>query len=113
MFIGLLSVCTIGIFFESLDFNSKVPIKYISLTKQPYQARSTFVDICSYKTLIYSYTVIVNKCGGSYNTIDAPFTRVCVPNKVKNLNVKVFNVSGKWNKIFSSTWIVRVETCIE
>ena len=39
----------------------------------------------AYKMCILS----VNKCGKS--TIDDPFARVCVPNKVKDMNVKVFN----------------------
>ena len=47
----------------------------------------------------------VNKCGGTCNTIDDPYAEVCIPNKVKNMNIKVFNLmSGvKWNKVFSST----------
>ena len=31
-------------------------------------------------------------CGGSCSFIDDHYTRVCVPNKVKNINVKVFNL---------------------
>ena len=27
-----------------------------------------------------------------YNTTDDPYTRVCVPNKVKNMNAKIFNL---------------------
>ena len=31
------------------------------------------------KTLLYPYTVSVNKCGGSCNTIEDPYARFCVP----------------------------------
>ena len=31
-------------------------------------------------------------CGESCSFIDDHYTRVCVPNKVKNINVKVFNL---------------------
>ena len=31
----------------------------------------------------------VKSCSGSCNTIDDPYTWVCVPNKIKNINVKV------------------------
>ena len=34
--------------------------------------------------------LLMLKCGGSCNTIDNPHARVCVLNKVKNINVKVF-----------------------
>ena len=30
--------------------------------------------------------------GASYNTANDPYARVCVPNKVKNMNVTVFNL---------------------
>ena len=50
------------------------------------------MDINSNETLFYSFIVNDNKCGRSYNTIDYPYSRVCVPNKVKNMNLKVINL---------------------
>ena len=35
---------------------------------------------------------IYQKTGGSFNTIDDPYTRVCVPNKVKNMILKVYHL---------------------
>ena len=52
MFIVLFSVCTIGRFGESLAFNSKGPIKCISLDNQSYQTKPGLVDIISNETLI-------------------------------------------------------------
>ena len=40
----------------------------------------------------YSYVVSVEKCGGGCNTVDDPYAWICIPNKVKNINVKVFNL---------------------
>ena len=40
----------------------------------------------------------VNKCGGSCNTIVDPFSQVGFPNKVKNMNVKVFNLMFRVNE---------------
>ena len=31
-------------------------------------------------------------CGRSCNIIDDPYARVCVPNKVKNMNVNLFSL---------------------
>ena len=43
----------------------------------------------------FPFTFSVNKSGGSCNTIDDPYVRVFVLNKVKNVNAKVFSlVSG-------------------
>ena len=71
--------------------NSKEPIKCASLNNQPCQARLT-LDINSNKTLLYTYTVSFNKCCGSCNTIDDLYARFCVPNKAKNMILKVYNL---------------------
>ena len=82
----------------SIASNSERPIKCVSLNKRSCKAIPTIVDIKSNETLFYPLTVSVNKCGGSCNTIDDPCARVCAPNKVKNMNVKVFNLMSRINE---------------
>ena len=53
MFIGLLHVCTIGVFGESLLYNSKEPIKCVFLSNDSCQANATLVNINSDETLFY------------------------------------------------------------
>ena len=60
------------------------------------------------KLLFYLFTVSVNKSGGSYNTIDDPYVRICVLNKVKNINVKVFNLILGANE---TKFLVQHESC--
>ena len=38
-----------------------------------------------------------NKCSGSCNTINDPYAKLCVPDVVKNVNVKVFNLMSRTN----------------
>ena len=76
MFIGLLSVYAIVRFSGSLAFNSKQPIKCLSLSNQPCETRLTLVDINPHEVLFYSFTVSINKCGGSCDTIDDPHASV-------------------------------------
>lgn len=38
------------------------------------------------------FTVSVNKYEGTCNTIYDPYTQIYVPNEIKNMNVKVFNL---------------------
>ena len=97
MFIRLWSTCTIGSFGESLVSNLKRLVKCVSLNNQPCKARPPIVNVNFDKTLFYPFTVSVNKCGGSCNTIDDPYARVCVPRKVKNMNVKIFNLMSEVN----------------
>ena len=70
MLTGLLSTCTTKSFCESLASNTEGRLKYISLNNRPSRTRLTLVDINSNNTLFYPFAVSVNKCGGSYNTID-------------------------------------------
>ena len=89
IFIGLLIVCTTERFCGSLAFNFKGPITYVSLNNQPCQARTIFVDINFNEAVFYPLTASVKQYGGSYSTIDDPYGRICVHDKVKNMNVKV------------------------
>ena len=98
MLIALLSICTIGKFCESLAFNSTRPIKRVSLNNQPCKARPTLTDVNSNETNFYPFNVSVNDSGGSCNTINDPYARVCVPDKVKSMNVNVFNLMSRINE---------------
>ena len=40
---------------------------------------------------LYPYNVLVNKCSESCNTLDDPMAKLCVPNVVKRVNMKVYN----------------------
>ena len=53
-------------------------------------------------------TVSINKWGGSYNTIDDLNAGVCVPNKAKKMNVKVFNLMSRVNETKS---LVQYKLC--
>ena len=67
-------------------------IKYISSNNRPCQARPTLVNINSNEPFSDPFTVRVNKCCGDCNAIDDPYAQICVPNKVKNMNLKVINL---------------------
>ena len=106
MFIGLLTVCTIESFGESLVSNPKGPINFLTLNNRPRPARTSLVNINFYKILFYQFTVRVNKRGGSCKTTDDPYARACVPNKVKKMKVNVFNLMSHETK-----FLVQHESC--
>ena len=43
------------------------------------------------EALFYPYTVLVSKCSGSCDTINNPMAKLCVPNIIKTINMKVYN----------------------
>ena len=53
---------------------------------------NTCVNINLNVALFNPFTVSVIKCGRSCNIINDLYAQLCVPNKVKNMNVKVFNL---------------------
>ena len=110
VFTGLLGVCTLAVFSGSLPSNYKEPIKCVSdhVKVDLSSSKSTLVDINSNKTLFYPFTGSVNKYGGSCNNIDDPYARACVPNKVKNMNVIVFNLMSGINE---TKYLVQHESC--
>ena len=56
------------------------------------------------EALFYPYNVLVNKCSGSCNTLDDPMTKLCVPNIVKRINMKVYNFLMRLNKTRNVLW---------
>ena len=76
---------------------------------RPCQDRSTRVNINWNEGLYYPFTVSVSKCDGSCNSIDDPYAKVCVPDKVKGMNVKkVFNLMLRVN---DTIFLVHHESC--
>ena len=56
------------------------------------------------EALFYLYNVLVNKCSGSCNTFNDPMARICVPNIIKNVNVKVYNFLMRLNETRNVLW---------
>ena len=59
------------------------------MNNQECRARPEVININSNEPLFYPYSILVNKCSGSCNNINDPYTKLCIPDVVKSLNVKV------------------------
>ena len=73
MFIELLRVSTKERFGEPLVSNLERSIKLLPLNNQPCKSELTIFNKNSIKTIFYWFTVSVNKCGGSCDTIEDPY----------------------------------------
>ena len=60
------------------------------------------------EALFYPYNVLVNTCSGSCDTLDDPIAKMCVPNIIKNVNMKVHNFLMRLNETRN---IFRHESC--
>ena len=46
----------------------------------------------------FPFSTETSKCSGSCNNINYPYAKICVPNSIKILNVKVFNLMSRTNE---------------
>ena len=72
------------------------------MSNQECKIRAEVINVNSDEPSFYLYSVKINKCSGSCNNIKNPYAKMCIPDVVKNINLKVFNliVKSKWNKIY-------------
>ena len=56
------------------------------------------------EALFYLYNVLINKCSGSYNTLDNPVSKICVPKIIKNVNMQVYNFLTRLNETRNVLW---------
>ena len=56
------------------------------------------------EALFYPYNVLVNKCSGICDTLDDPMTRLCFPNIIKNVNMKIYNFLMRLNETCNVLW---------
>ena len=58
------------------------------MTNQECKVRPVIVSVNSDEPVFYPLSIRTSKCGGSCNNINDPYAKICVPDVVKNLNVK-------------------------
>ena len=84
-------------FFLGLTLLTSVnSLSCISMTNK--QVRPEIVNVNSDEPAFYSSSIKTSKCSGSCNNINDPYPKMCVPDIVKNLNVKVFNLMSRANE---------------
>ena len=88
-FIGL----TILSSFTSVNWSS-----CISMNNQECKTRPQVVDVNGDEPVFFPFSIKTSKCSGSFNNISYPYAKLCVPDVLKNLNVKVFNLMSRPNE---------------
>ena len=75
---------------------------------QQRKIRPQLMNINSDEPSLYLYSIKVNKCSGSCNNINDPYEKLCVPDVVRNINIKVFHLMSRTNETRNVEWH---ETC--
>ena len=75
------------------------PLECVSMNNQECKARAKVVNVNVNEPVFYP---------GSCNSINHPYAKLYIPNIIKNINVKVFNLMQRINEIRQIIWH---ETC--
>ena len=78
------------------------------MNNQACKAIPQVVNANSINPIFYHLSIKKSKCSGNCNNINDPYARICVPDIIKNLNVKVFNLMSRTNE---TRFIELHETC--
>ena len=88
----------INLTISSLNMVEVKSLECMSVVNQKCMSRHKVLDINPDEPVFYPYSIKVNTCSGSCNTINDPFAKLCVLDITKNINVKVFNLIARINE---------------
>ena len=78
------------------------------MNNQPCKARPQIINVISNNPVFYPFSIETSKCSGNCNNVNDPYAKICIPDVVKDLNVKVFNLMSRTNETKKIKWH---ETC--
>ena len=84
------------------------PLKCISMSNREFNIRPEFVNININEPSLYPYSVKISKRSGICNNINDQYTKSCVTDVSKNMDVKIFNLISRTNETRYIRWH---ETC--
>ena len=80
------------------NFTNAIQLNCISMKNQECKTRPQVVNVNNNNPIFYPVTIKTSKCSSSWNNINNPYAENCVPDVIKDLNVKVFNLMSRTNE---------------
>ena len=74
------------------------------MNNQKCKIRSEIINVNTSEPVFYLYSITINKCKGSCNTVSDPYVKLCVPDIIKKINFKVFNLISRTNETRHIEW---------
>ena len=85
--------------FFSCNLSNVNLLKYISSSNQECKITPEIANLKSDESTFYPYIVKISECSGSFNNIKDPYAKIYLPEVVKNMNIKVFNLMSRTNEM--------------
>ena len=98
MFVFTKKIFYIGSLFVS-NLVGATSLSCISMKNQECKTRPQVIDINSNNPIFYPFNIKTSKCSGNCNNVNNPYVKICVPDIIKNLSVKVFDLMSRTNDL--------------
>ena len=96
------------VFFVGLTILSNLThatsLSCISMNNQPCKARPEIVNVNNNNPIFYPFSIKTSKSSGNCNNINDPYSKNCVPDIIKNVNIKLFNLMSRTNETRHREW---------
>ena len=93
-----------AITFVSYNVLSVNSLECVSVNNKECKITSEIINVNTNEPMFCSYSIKINKCKGSCNTVNDPYAKLFVPDTIKTINVKVFNLIPKANETRHIEW---------
>ena len=87
---------------------SATPLSCISMNSQACEVRPEIINVNGDGPVFHPFSIKTSKCSCSCNNNNDSYAKMCVPDVVKNFNVKVFSLMSRTNETRHIKWH---ETC--
>ena len=94
----------IGLTVLSNFTNASSSLSCISMINQECKTRPQVIYVNGNNPIFYSFSIKISKCSRNCNNTNNPYAKICVPDIIKNLNVKVFNIMSRTNETRFIEW---------
>ena len=74
------------------------------MSNQECKTRPQVINVNGDEPVFFPISIETSKCSGRCNIINYPYAKICVPDVLKNLNVKVFKLISRTNEIRHIEW---------
>ena len=78
---------------------------------QEFEVKPEIVNINRDKAVFFPFSIKRSKCSSSCNDINDPYARLCVPDVLKNINIRFFNLMSRTNETRYKDWHETVCKC--
>ena len=68
------------------------------MNNQTCKAKPETINVNSNNPVFYPFNIKTSKCSGNWNNTNDPYAKICVPDVIKDLNIKVYNLMSRSNE---------------